>query len=78
MQQLTADYILSQNAWDDIATKLYQIAEENRLIKQAVHKIYNTSTGMLGKGKNKNMVPILMIEVTTRNRLILVQKVNTF
>ena len=53
MQQLTVDYVLNPNAWDEIATKLNEMAEENRLIKQAVHKTYNTMTGMLGKAKSK-------------------------
>ena len=38
MQQLTSDHILSQNAWNEIATKLNEMAKENRLIKQAVQK----------------------------------------
>ena len=35
-QQLTADYIMSQHAWDKITTKLNEMAKENRLIRQAV------------------------------------------
>ena len=37
--------------WDEIMTKLNEMAKENRLIKQAVHKTYNTATGVLWKGK---------------------------
>ena len=37
-QQLTADYLMSQHAWDEITTKLNEMAKENRLIKQAVCK----------------------------------------
>ena len=55
-QQLTADDTLNQNAWDEIMTKLNEMAEENRLIKQAVHKTYNTAAGMLGKAKSKTLV----------------------
>ena len=55
-QQLTADYILNPNAWDEITTKLNEMAKENRLIKQAVCKTYNTVTGMLGKAKGKTHV----------------------
>ena len=54
MQQLTVDYILNQNALDDIITKLNKMAEEDRLIKQAVHKTYNTVAGMSGKAKKQN------------------------
>ena len=31
------------------------MAKENRLIKQAVHKRYNTTTGVQGKSKNKTL-----------------------
>ena len=55
MQQLTADYGMSQHSWDEITTKLNEMAEENRLIKQAVHKTYNTAKGVLGKSKNKTL-----------------------
>ena len=55
MQQLTADYVMSQHAWDEITTKLNEMAKENRLIEQAVHKTYNTATGVLGKSKNKTL-----------------------
>ena len=30
-QQLTADYVMSQYAWDEITTKLNEMAEKNRL-----------------------------------------------
>ena len=56
MQQLTVDYVLNQNAWDEIITKLKEMAKENRLNKQAVHKTYNTAAGMLGKAKRKTLV----------------------
>ena len=56
MQQLTVDYVLNQNAWDEIATKLNEMAKENRLIEQAVHKTYNTAASMLGKAKSKTVV----------------------
>ena len=39
MQQLTADYVMSKHAWDEITTKVNEMAKENRLIKQAVQKI---------------------------------------
>ena len=55
-QQLTADYVLNQNAWDGIASKLNEMAKENRVIKQTVHKTYNTAMGMLGKVKKKTLV----------------------
>ena len=55
MQQLTADYVMSQHAWDEITTKLNEMAKENRLTKQAVCKTYNTATCMLGKEKNKTL-----------------------
>ena len=45
-QQLTTDYVLSQNAWDEITTKLNEMAKENQLIKQVVCKRYNTATGV--------------------------------
>ena len=32
-QQLIVDYILNQNAWNEIMTKLNKMAKENRLIK---------------------------------------------
>ena len=54
-QQLTADYVMSQHAWEEITTKLNEMAKENRLIKQEVHKTYNTATGVLGKSKNKTL-----------------------
>ena len=50
------DYVLSQNAWDEIATKLNEMAKENRLIKQAVCKPYNTAAGMLEKANSKTLV----------------------
>ena len=56
MQQLTADYVLNQNAWDEITTKVNEMAEENRLIKQAVFRTYNTAACMLGKAKSKALV----------------------
>ena len=56
MQQLTADNVLNQNAWDKIATKLNEMAKENRLIKQAVHKSCNTVAGILGKAKSETPV----------------------
>ena len=37
-------------------TKLNKIAKENRLIKQAVHKTYNTAAGILEKAKSKTLV----------------------
>ena len=54
-QQLTADYVMSQHAWDEITTKLNEIAKENRLITQAVHKTYNTTTDVYRKSKNKTL-----------------------
>ena len=45
---------MSQHARDEINTKLNEMAKENRLIKQAVCKTYNTATGMLGKLKDKS------------------------
>ena len=45
MQQLTVDHALNQKAWDEIAAKLNEMAKENRLIKEAVHKTYNTAMG---------------------------------
>ena len=30
--------------------------KENRLIKQAIHKTYNTVTGVIGKSKNKTLI----------------------
>ena len=56
MQQLTVDYIMSQQAWDEITTKLNEMAKVNRLIKQAIHKTCNTATGVLGKAKNKTLM----------------------
>ena len=44
------------NDWDEIATKLNEVAKENRLIKQTVHKTHNTAAGMLGKSKSKTLV----------------------
>ena len=55
MQQLTADYVMSQQAWDEITNKLNEMAEEYRLMKEAAHKTYNTATGVLGKAKNKTL-----------------------
>ena len=54
-QQLTADYVMSQHVLDEITTKLNEMAEENRLIKQAVCKTYSTATGVIGKAKNKTL-----------------------
>ena len=51
MQQLTTDYVMRQHAWDVITTKMNEMAKENRLIKQAVCKTYNTTIGVLGKFK---------------------------
>ena len=48
-QQLTADYVMSQHAWDEITTELNEMAKDNRLIKQAVCKTNNTAKGVLGK-----------------------------
>ena len=56
MQQLTADYVLNQNAWKEIAAKLNEMANENGLIKQGFHKTYNTVAGMLGMAKSKTPV----------------------
>ena len=53
MQQLTADYIMRQCAWDEIITQLNEMAKESRLIKPVVCNTYNTATGVLGKAKNK-------------------------
>ena len=55
MQQLTADYIMSQHAWDEIMAKLNEMVKENMLIKQAICKTYNTAMGVLGKAKNKTL-----------------------
>ena len=55
MQWLTEDYVMSQHAWDKIMTKLNENAKENRIIKQAVQKTYNTATGVLGKAKNRTL-----------------------
>ena len=52
-EQLTEDNVMNQHAWDDITTKLNEMAEENRLIKQAVCKTYNTTKSVHGKLKNK-------------------------
>ena len=49
---------MSQYAWDEIITKLNKKAKENRLIKQALHKTYNTATHVLGKSKNKTLTII--------------------
>ena len=54
-QQLTADYVMSQHAWDEIMTMLNEMAEEDRLIKQTFHKTYNSAAGVLGKAKNKTL-----------------------
>ena len=65
---------MSQHAWDEITIKLNDMAKENRLIKQAVCKTYNTTTGVLGKSKNKTLATNLMIEPTIINSLIKVQR----
>ena len=52
---MTANYVMSQHACNEITTKLNEMAEENRLIKQVVCKTYNTATGVLGKSKNKTL-----------------------
>ena len=62
MQKLTGDYVMSQHAWDEIMTKLNEMAEENGLIKQAVCKTYNTTTAVLGNTKIK---PILKTNTKT-------------
>ena len=54
-QQLTADYVMSQYARDEITATLNEMTKESRLIKQAVPKTYNTATGLLGKSKNKTL-----------------------
>ena len=54
-QLLTADYVMSQHAWDEITTKLNEMAKENRPFEQAVCKTYNTATGELEKEKNKTL-----------------------
>ena len=54
-QQLTADYIMSQHAWDKTTTKVNEMAKENKLNKEAVCKTYNTATGVLGRSKNKTL-----------------------
>ena len=46
---------MSQHARDEITTKLNEMAKENKLIKQAVFKIYNAAKGVLGKSKNKTL-----------------------
>ena len=69
MQQLTADYIWNQNALDEITTKLNEMAEENRLIKQAVHKTYNTAAGMLGKAKSKILVTNLDDKINIKEQM---------
>ena len=50
-----ADYRMSQHAWDEITSKLNEMAKENRLSKQVVCKTYNTATGMYGRSKNKTL-----------------------
>ena len=54
-QHLKANYVMNQHELDEITTKLNEMAKENRLIKQAFHKTYNTATGVLGKSKNKTL-----------------------
>ena len=44
--QLTTNYTLNPHAWNKIADKMNEVAEENRLIKQAV---LGTCEGMKGK-----------------------------
>ena len=53
-QQLTADYVMIQHAWAEITRQLNEMAKENRLIKQAIHKTCNTATGAHGKVKEQN------------------------
>ena len=55
-QQLTVDYVLNQNALNEIVPKLNEMARKNELIKQAAHKTHNTVAGMLGKEKSKTPV----------------------
>ena len=51
------------------------MAEENRLIKQAVNKTYNNATGVLVKAMNKTLIINPDDRVNNHNRLSKVQKV---
>ena len=50
------------------------MVKENRLIKQAVYKTYNTAAGVLENQRIKLLLPVLMIEPTIINSLIKVQR----
>ena len=39
-QQISADFQLSQDAWDHLSNKMNEMAETNRLIKKAIKNAY--------------------------------------
>ena len=53
-QQLTTDYTLNPHVWNDIADKMNEMVEENRLIKQAVLGTYEKMKGRYPISRNRN------------------------
>ena len=53
-QQLTTDYTLNPHVWNEIADKMNEMAEENRLIKQAVLGTYERMKGKYSNSRNRN------------------------
>ena len=51
-QQLMTDYTLNQHVWNEIAHKMNEMAEENRLIKQAVLGTYERMKGNYSRMRN--------------------------
>ena len=52
-QQFTTDYTISPHVWNEIADKMNEMAEENRLIKQAVLSTYERTKGNYLGSRNK-------------------------
>ena len=52
--RLTTDYTLNPHVWNEIADKMNEMAEENRLMKQAVLGTYEKMKGKYQISRNKN------------------------
>ena len=53
-QQLTTDYTLNPHVWNESADKMNEMAEENRLLKQAVLSFYEKMKSRYPVSRTRN------------------------
>ena len=65
-QHITVTFQLCQEAWDPLSNQMNEIAKTNRLIKEAVTKIYKKFTNVQNQGAKKTPTHMKSVKKTDK------------